>query len=142
MNLISLYQYAEEMNILIFHMLLFTKKAFCIDDAKSYRAIVMNDSIIETKREEKQILAEEISHLEHNLTYRLQDIHNPNWLSNVRQCETRARCKAAVMQIPLEDLQKALLQTTEAWALAEILDVKESVVVDAVDYYKRKGLLK
>jgi len=141
MDLNALYQLAEQENIDVFNFPIHNKKAFCIDDGK-LQLVAIDYSKLDTTIEEKEIIAEEVSHLKYKLLYFLTDYNNPNFASNVSKTEARAKRRAAEMLIPPEELNEALSKTTEIWELAEIFDTSETTVITAIESYKQKSLLK
>lgn len=141
MDLNSIYQYAEQNSIDIFEFPTHNKKAFCIDDNQN-QFIAIDYTKIESDIEEKEILAEEISHLKYKLLYFLSDYHNPNFMSNVRKTEKRAKRRAAELLIPLSELKQALEKTKEIWELAEIFETSEEMIKIAIDSYQQKNLFK
>ena len=140
MDLQTLYQVAEQDNIDVFQFSTHNKKAFCIDDG-TIQIIAMDYNKIESRQEEKEILAEELAHLQHKLLYFLTDYSNPNFISNARKSEKRAQRYAAEMLIPFDELFETLKTTTSLWELAEHFDTSETIVHIAIDHYQRKGLL-
>lgn len=141
MNLDDIYNYAEQNNIDILEFCTHNKKAFCIDDNNS-QFIAIDYTKINSTREEKDILAEEIAHLKYKLLYFLTDYKNPNFVSNVSKAEAQAKRKAAEMLIPLSDLLNITSKTTNLWEIAEALDTSEDTVRIAINNYTQKGLLK
>ena len=140
MDLNSLYQFAErnQINVMSFHTP--HKKAYCMN-GDGIQIIIMDYSKIVSEREEKEILAEEVAHLQNKYLYFLTDYSTPNFASNVRKCEAKAQRKAAEMLIPLQELKEALYRTSEIWELAEIFDTSETTVRIALEHYRRKNLI-
>lgn len=140
MDLNALYQLAEQNQINVFSLHTHYKKAFCIDDSGN-KMIALDYAKIPTRREEKEILAEEIAHLQNNFLYYLRDYSNPNFYSNAQKMEVRAKRYASTLLIPIEELSSALHQTTNIWELAEMFETSETTIRTAIEHYKLKNLL-
>lgn len=140
MDLNALYQLAEQNQINVFSLHTHHKKAFCIDD-NGNKLIALDYEKISTQREEKEIVAEEIAHLQNNFLYYLRDYQNPNFYSNAQKAETRAKRYASTLLIPLDELTAALYQTTNIWELAEMFDTSETMIKTAINNYTAKGWL-
>lgn len=93
-------------------------------------------SEIETERERKCILAEEIAHTELN-TGDILDLSNA---SNRKQ-EMRAHKRAVYNLVPFERLIDAIIDLrdeTSIYSLARELDVTEEFIVEAIEIYSNK----
>lgn len=88
-------------------------------------------SSIETSAKKCCVLAEELEHYEVNVG----DILNQNEVNNRRQ-ERAARRRAYEKMVPLENILFAAQDGhTDAWDMAEYLDVDEEFLRDALMYY-------
>lgn len=136
MNSLRLLRLAEYKKIPVVDFKTRNKKAFCVENA-----IAMDFSRIENEREEKQLLSEELGHILSGALYPLFHCGNPLYRENVAKQEHRAHDKALRLQIPLRELKKAIALGIDDYDVAELLDVELSTLTEAVDFYKRKGLL-
>ena len=136
MNSFQLLQIAEQEKIPVYNFKTGTKKAFCLENA-----IAIDFSRVETDREQKELLAEELGHIMSGALYPLLQCGNPLYKQNVLRQERRARDRSLRLQVPLRELKTAIAHGIDDYEIAEFLDIDLSTLKDAVVYYKRKGLL-
>ena len=132
MGLDELYALAEEQGIEIHDFCLNTFKSMSVPDhiAIDYRKI-------SGVREEKEILFHEMGHCATGSFY---TGNSP--LDLKEQHEFRANKWAFMKQIPVEDLKQAVRKGyKELWELADYFDVEESVIIQAVTYYRENGMI-
>lgn len=136
MNTFQLLQLAEEENISVYNFKIKNKKAFCVEDS-----IAIDISRIETEREQKRILSEELGHILSGSLYPLSQCGNHLYENNIRRQERKAYDRSLRLQVPLNELQRAIQNGVDDYEIAELLDIDLTTLRDAVDYYKRKGIL-
>lgn len=112
------------------------KKAFCVENN-----IVIDFCRVETERECKELLSEEIGHVLCRAMYPLSFCGDRLRACNIQKQESRAMRCAARIQVPLIELKKALARTSDEYEVAEMLDVSVETLQQAVSYYRAKGLL-
>jgi Zn-dependent peptidase ImmA (M78 family) len=141
MNLIDLYNLIDKNNIQLMSCDFRTLKAACLSQ-DNLQAICVDYRKIISEREEKEILAEEYSHLEKGYLYRVADVFNPLYEQNVRKTEIRARRHAAALLVSVDDIKTAFRTgRRHLWEIAEYLDVSENTVKTAIEHYYAQGLL-
>jgi len=116
-------------------------KGCCLTNHK-ISAITVNISVIKNSADELCVLAEEIGHLETETTLPILDYIDPNfkkWLK--RKNEILAMRWAIDRILPFNKLEKALREHENEWEATEELDVTIEFFRDAVEYYRRKGLM-
>lgn len=136
MNTLEMLEFAEENNIPVYHFKTHNKKAFCTADA-----IALDFCRVESERECKMILSEEIGHIMTGALYPLYYCGNPLFSASIAKQEKRAYDYSLTLQIPLNDLKLAITTGSTDFEIAEMLDVDITTLHEAVDYYKRKGML-
>lgn len=136
MNSFQLLQIAEQEKIPVYNFKTGIKKAFCVQSA-----IAIDFSRIETEREQKALLAEELGHILSGALYPLLQCGNPLYKQNVLRQERRARDRSLRLQVPLRELKTAIAHGIDDYEIADLLDIDLSTLQDAVTYYKRKGLM-
>lgn len=136
MNSIRLLRYAEMKNIPVVNFKTRNKKAFCVENA-----IAIDYSRVETEREEKNLLSEELGHILSGALYPLSHCGNPLYKSNILKQERRAHDRAIRLQVPLRELKRAIAVCTDDYDVADFLDIDFTVLQEAITYYKRTGLL-
>lgn len=127
---------SEKLNISVYDFRMQNKKAFCTQNA-----IAIDCNRIETERERKQLLSEELGHVIQKAYYPLGDCCDALKLPNMLKQERKAKDYSVRLQVSLNELKLALKQSEDDYELAEILDVDLSVLSAAVEYYKRKDML-
>lgn len=136
MNSYQLLQVAENKNIPVYDFKTRNKKAFCLEDA-----IAIDFSRVETEREQKRLLSEELGHILSGALYPLSYCGNPLYRENIQKQERRAHDRSLRLQIPLCELRDAISRSVNDYEVAELLDVDIFTLSDAMEFYKRKGLL-
>lgn len=136
MNSFQLMQIAENKNIPVFNFKTRNKKAFCLEDA-----IAIDFSRVENEREEKQLLSEELGHILSGALYPLSYCGNPLYALNIQKQERKAHDRSLRLQVPLRELKTAIEHGIDEYDIAEFLDVDIETLQEAVDYYKRKGVI-
>ncbi len=136
MNSFQLLQIAEKENIPVFHFKTRNKKAFCLQDA-----IAIDFTRVESEREQKQLLSEELGHIMSGALYPLSYCGNPLYKSNVQKQERRAHDRALRLQVPIYELKEAIRHGIDDFEIAELLDVDPLTLSATVALYKSKGLL-
>lgn len=112
------------------------KKAFC-----TCGTIAIDYSRIETDRECKRILAEEIGHTVKRAMYPLSDCCETLRKTNIDKQEARARKYALTLQVPIFELKQAIDSGLKDIEIAELLDVDLETLAEAVEHYKVKGII-
>lgn len=126
----------ERLNIPVYDFHTKHKKAYCVENE-----IVVDFGRIETDREGKSILSEEIGHVLCNALYPLGYCGDRLRKANIEKQEYKAKRCAVRLQVPLYELKKALEKTNDDFEIAEMLDVDIPTLQSAVEYYRTKKLL-
>ena len=127
---------SEKLNVSVYDFRMQNKKAFCVQNA-----IAIDCKRIETERERKQLLSEEMGHVIQKAYYPLGDCCDALKLPNMLKQERKAKDYSVRLLIPINELKEALEKSRDDYELAEILDVDLTVLSAAVEYYKRKDML-
>lgn len=136
MNSLALLQLSDKLNIPVYNFRIKNKKAFCLQDS-----IAVDFNRIETERECKQIIAEELGHVICGALYPLSQCGNVLYSCNIKWQERKANDYALKLQVPLNELKFAINTCTDDYEIAETLDIDTDTLYEAVNYYKRKGKL-
>ncbi len=136
MNSLALLQLSDKLNIPVYNFRIKNKKAFCIQDA-----IAVDFNRIETERECKQIISEELGHVICGALYPLSHCGNSLYGSNIKWQERKATDYSLKLQVPLNELMFAIDNCTDDYEIADTLDIDLNTLYEAVNYYKRKGKL-
>lgn len=136
MNALGLMRVSDRLNIPIYNFTGYNKKAFCVKNV-----IALDFHRIETDRECKALLSEEIGHVVCSAFYPLSYCGDRLKRANIQKQERRALNYASRLQVPLCELKNALEKTRDDYEIAEMLDVDIETLRQAVEYYQRKGLL-
>lgn len=136
MNTYDLLCFADNHNIPVYDFKTGNKKAFCTADA-----IAIDFNRIETERESKAILSEELAHVITGSLYPLHYCGNTLYRENIEKQERRAHDYSLKLQVPLSELKIAIARGSTDFEIAELLDIDVGTFHAVVDYYKRKGLL-
>lgn len=136
MDSLGLLQLSDRLNIPIYDFRTKNKKAFCLQDA-----IAIDFSRIESERECKHLIAEELGHVICGALYPLSHCANSLYNSNVNRMERKALDYSLKLQFSFEELQSAIRTSSNDYEVAEALDVDLNTLHEAVNYYKRKGKL-
>lgn len=131
---------AESRDIITFFDRLICKKAFSICENKQ-AAIIIDTVQIDTERERKRIYAEELGHCTTKAFYPFQYCTEPLKRCNIAKAEYKAQEASYVLQVPLEELKTAIKKGSNDEEIAELLDVDIDTLHNAVECYRRKGLL-
>lgn len=127
----------ERLNIPVYDFHTKHKKAYCVENE-----IIVDFRRIETDREGKSILSEEIGHVLCGALYPLCYCGDRLRKANIEKQECKAKRCAVRLQVPLFELKTALEKSSDDYEIAEMLDVHIDTLRDAVLYYRVKGLLK
>ena len=136
MNTFDLLCFADSHNISVYDFKTGNKKAFCTETA-----IAIDFNRLESERESKAILSEELAHIITGALYPLHYCGNALYKSNIEKQEHRAYDYSLKLQAPIDELKIAIAHGTNDFEIAEILDIDVDTLHDVVDYYKRKGML-
>lgn len=136
MDSLALLQLSDRLNIPVYNFRTKNKKAFCLQDA-----IAIDFSRVETERECKQLISEELGHVICGALYPLSFCGNPLFSSNIKRQERKALDYSLKLQFTFEELKTAIKNNSSDFEIAEALDIDLSTLNDAVNYYKRKGKL-
>ena len=140
MPLEKIYEEALLENIQIYNLHFSeTKKAMCIQ-IKNMKVITLDYKNITSISEEKEILAEEISHFQTGTLYMIKNNYNEKIArQNRRKFEAKAKRHSTVKLVPLADVKKLKYMTS--YELACELCVSEKTILDALKIYKNRGRL-
>lgn len=134
--LLSLYNTLQREGILVFEYSQNDSKAVTIRNASGYGIFIDTDHI-ETAAEELSILVHEYGHCATGATHA---VCSP--LDLIEKHEYKADKWAAHYLLPPDKLKEAMEEGyTEAWELAERLDVTEDFVRRTAYIYQREGLI-
>lgn len=134
----KIYSNVAEENIMLFFCLMPNKKG-CVLGYNDNYAIAINYRYIKTEREEKQVLAEELAHCLTKTLYPVSALATLYKDKEIERAEKYAQDYASTLLIPLETLFPLL--DLPYYNIAEELDVEEKMVIRAIEYYQRKGML-
>lgn len=132
MSLEELYAFAEEQGIEIHNFDLGAMKSMSIPDhvAVDYRQI-------SGYREEKELVFHEVGHCATGSFYT-----GISPLDLRARHEYRAKKWAFMRQVPVEELKQAVRKGyLELWELADYFEVTESVISQAIAYYRENGMI-
>lgn len=143
MNLLEeLYQKAHDADIDVFYLNLgCNTKAMC-GTRDGLRGIALNRGNIESAAEERVVLAEEITHFETGLLYKVTTNCNTHQ-ERVRFRKLEAKVKNATVKkiLPAIDIiECACKGISSRYEMAEELSVTEEFLDYAIKYYKQKGV--
>lgn len=127
---------ADRLKIPVYDFKMQQTKAFC-----AFNSIALDFSRIESDRECKEILSEELGHIVCSAFYPLSYCGDRLKRANIQKQERRALNYASRLQVPLCELKNALEKTRDDYEIAEMLDVDIETLRQAVEYYRNKGLL-
>ena len=127
---------ADRLKIPVYDFKIHQAKAFC-----ACNSIALDFSRIESDRECKAVLSEEIGHVVCGAFYPLAYCGDCLKRANIQKQERKALDYASRLQVPLCELKNALEKTRDDYEIAELLDVDLETLRQAVEYYQRKGLL-
>lgn len=132
MELLDLYQFAENENISVYCFNLPQVQSMSIMGNDGICTIGIDPFKLETSQNETVKLAHEIGHCTTGSFYnRYSD------LDIIEKSEHRADVWAIKKLIPKDELQEAFEQGyVEPWSLAEYFNVTEDFIVKAADYYR------
>ena len=136
MDSLGLLQLSDKLNIPVYNFPTKNKKAFCLQDA-----IAMDFTRIDTDRECKQLLSEELGHVICGALYPLSSCGNTLCQCNIKRQERKALDYSLKLQIPLNELLAAIKSCADDYEIAERLDIDIATLNEAVKYYRRKGAL-
>lgn len=127
---------SDRLDIPVYDFKTGTKKAFCTDSS-----IAINFQRIDSERECKRILAEELGHILSGSLYPLSYCGDDLRRMNIEKAERTAKNCAIRLYIPLNELKTAIENSSDDYEIAEKLDIDLTELSDAVEYYETKGLL-
>lgn len=136
MDSLGILQLSDRLNIPIYSFRTKHKKAFCLQDA-----IAIDFARIESDRECKQLLSEELGHVISGALYPLSQCGNCLYSYNIQWHERKANDYAIKLQVPLNELISAIRSSEDDYDIADKLDIDISTLQEAVSYYRRKGKL-
>lgn len=136
MDSFGLLRISDRLHIPVYDFETGNKKAFCTDSA-----IAINFRHLDSERECKKILAEELGHILRGALYPLSYCGDRLRRLNIEKAERTAKNCAIRLYIPLNELKTAIENSSDDYEIAEKLDVDVSELADAFKYYKTKGLL-
>lgn len=125
----ELYDYAEENNVEIYDFHLDGHKALSMPLQGGVCAVAM-DTLRMSSKDEKEALAHELGHC---MTHTFYTPSTP--MVTRARCEVRAKKWAVKHLIPENKLFCAIRRGLELWELAELFEVDEVLVVQAINLY-------
>lgn len=129
MNTTQLYNFAEKNNVQIYSFRLDGHKALSVPLEDGVCAVAMDVRRM-SQTDEKEALAHELGHC---MTGTFYTSASP--MVTRARCETKARKWAVRHLVSERQLRRLVSGGNEVWEIAEILDVDEKTVVDAVNLY-------
>ncbi len=135
--LTKLYLIAAEKSIRIDFRSLHNKLGFALCYNGGY-AIAIDYERTKSEKEEKQVVAEEIAHCITNTLYPVSAL-NVFESKEIVRAEKKAQDYASTLLVALETLTPLL--NLPYYEIAEELDVEEKMVIKAIEYYVKKGML-
>ena len=96
---------------------------------------------MESDRECKAILSEELGHVICGAMYHIMYCCDKRLKPYIEKQETTARAYAARLQVPLYELEAVYEVTKDDHKAADLLDVDVSTLRQAAEYYRGKGLI-
>lgn len=136
MNTLRLIKLASELNIPVYDFKMQNKKAFCVENS-----IAIDFDRMESDRECKAILSEELGHVICGAMYHIMYCCDKRLKPYIEKQETIARAYAARLQVPLYELEAVYEVTKDDHKAADLLDVDVSTLRQAAEYYRGKGLI-
>lgn len=136
MTSLKLLRLSDKLNIPVYNFKMSRKKAFCVVDA-----IAVDFLRVETERECKALLSEELGHVITGALYPLSHCINPLYKENIDKQERKAYNYSLTLQVPLNELKDAISHEDSDYEIAESLDVDIQTLQKAVEYYRVKGML-
>ena len=116
-----------------------TKKAMCVQ-FKNVKIITLDYKNITSVVEEKEILAEELSHFQTGTLYMIKNNFNEKIeKQNQRKFEAKAKRHSTLKLVKQKDVEKLKYMTS--YELATELCVSEKTILDALKIYKNRGRL-
>lgn len=133
MDIDGLYQLIDDKDYTVVALQLESTPAAATPDG----CIAVNPEKIETRVEEKVLLAHEVGHLETGAFY------DAKTSQTVRgKCEVKASRWAINELVPAIELRDAITNgTVEVYQLADLFDVTERMIIEATEYYRSTGRL-
>lgn len=128
----SLYDVSSKENINVFNYKWKNKKARIIKKDNLYY-IGLDYSKIDSNKEEKEIMAEELGHYYCNATYPVSASE-----TLIRKCELRALKWAYSILIPYNKLKEKIKEGLNVYELAEEFDVDVRYMINCIDFYVGK----
>lgn len=135
----GLYEYADKKNIALIYGRTHNKKAFAIEEASGGRAVVIDATKVESNREEKVVLSEELGHLDRDALCFVHDYASPLYAQNIRKAERRALAWAYQQLLPFRELKAAIIREKDLYQVADFFDVPFYFLEQAILYYRTKG---
>ena len=130
-----MYKYADQERIYIFFDHLKISEALTIKDGQTFN-IALDLDRIQGEYSEKVVLMHELAHIATDAFYGLSDD-----LRYRGKMEKRAQKWMIKTMVPYNDLLTAMKKgLSEPWELADYFSIPESLVLDAMQYYKQQCL--
>lgn len=136
MNTFGLLRFSDKIAIPVYDFKMTNKKACCIEDA-----IAIDFQRIDSERESKRLLAEELGHVMNKALYPLSYCNDSLRRWNVMKMERKAKNFAIRLTVPLFELKAAIAEGIDDYDIADRLDIELWELSEAVEFYKTKGLL-
>lgn len=136
MNSLRMIRAAEKLKIPIYDFRMRNGKGCCVQNA-----VAVDFRRMESDRECKAVLSEEIGHVVCGAFYPLAYCGDQLKRANIQKQERKALNYASRLQVPLCELKNALAKTQDDYEVAELLDVDIETLRQAVEYYRMKNLL-
>ena len=136
MNSLRMIRAAEKLKIPIYDFRMRNGKGCCVQNA-----VAVDFRRMESDRECKAVLSEEMGHVVCGALYPLSYCGDRLKRANIQKQERKALNYASRLQVPLCELKNALAKTQDDYEVAELLDVDIETLRQAVKYYQTKNLL-
>ena len=136
MNTFGLLRIADRNAIPVYDFKMIGKKAFCTE-----HAIAIDFQSIDSERESKRLLAEELGHVMSKALYPLSYCCDSLRCGNVKKMERKAKNCAIRLTVPLGELKTAIADGIDDNDIADRLDIELWELSEAIEFYKTKRLL-
>lgn len=136
MDTFGLLRIADKVGVPVYNFKTSNKKAFCTQGA-----VALDFCRIETDRECKELLAEEMGHVMTDACYPLWSCDSRLHRQNIQRAERKAKECSFRLLAPLMELKKAIDDGLDDQEIADRLDISLDLLRKAVEYYRARNLL-
>ena len=130
MNTFDLLRLADELAIPVYDFQMTNRKACCTEDA-----IAIDFQSIDSERESKRLLAEELGHVMNKALYPLSYCCDSLRRGNVMKMECKAKNCAIRLTVPLCELKAAIAEDVDDYDIADRIDIELSETSTPIEFY-------